>query len=243
MAEIRHAAPPEQRPAVDHDEDVRIIHISQAAVEDLVAPGMRSSSMGLSSQLADAIRQLRLRNATWPTIMANIQRILDVIAEGGAWNVVLSKVFAILWPAEPTDGTPLRNQIVAFAMGCDSYEECQCDPETLKAVEREVDADALPRSANDRFAGMELDSRRPALFLRVSRARMATELAKSKGITRGVARQLVDEKSDDEVLMAADRAGVPRDKIGDGTFIQWFITNGPAIFAFIMKILPMLGLL
>jgi hypothetical protein len=90
---------------------------------------------------------------------------------------------------------------------------------------------------------MQADGRLPGLFLGIVRGRMATELAKKKGISRSDARTLVNAKSDDEILRAAEAAGAPMGAIGDGTILNWLIAHGPDILALIMKILPLLFLL
>lgn len=83
-------------------------------------------------------------------------------------------------------------------------------------------------------------ARPPKIFLALVRARLVTEVSRTKHISRDEARKQVGKADDNFILSHANENGIKSMAIGDGTILAWLIAHGPEILAFIMKLLPLI---
>lgn len=146
----------------------------------------------------------------------------------------------------------LMTQIAGIVAGTDN----KIDDAVLAELDKDVDFAALAKGtaswlrnllgvSPEASAVIHINEPRnagqPHIFLKLMRARAVTELVKANNVSRTEARKMVASKTDAEFLDASDQVGIPRSQIGDGTILQWLITNGPQIIAFIMQILKLFG--
>lgn len=80
----------------------------------------------------------------------------------------------------------------------------------------------------------------PHLFLGGLRLRLVNRVMKEKGCSRAEARAQVAKASDDFLLTHAEKVGIKRGAIGDGSFLQWLVTHLPDLLKLIEMLLPLI---
>jgi hypothetical protein len=97
MAELANAAPAVG--PISGEEIARCNAMANAiAGAGLMAATPGHTPTSFAGTVADAFRELRARSVPWASILAEAQFILDAIAAGGGWSVVLSKIIAHFFP-------------------------------------------------------------------------------------------------------------------------------------------------